>query len=259
MRTALTAVALLVTAGCAAGGPGPVKPLSRTLAMNSEATSSLSSRDARLQDGSVYQAWQFEGVAGTMVQIDVISRDFDAYAMLEDPAGNRIARDDDSGGGTNARIVAALQVTGTYRIIANSFRQKQYGRYTVRLTNTGLASGGVTTGGSLAGTVGQIQKGQTVTGRLSLSDTRLSDNSVYQAWTYQGRAGDQIQVDVMSSEFDAYAIIQDGNGNRLASDDDSGGGTNARIVFTLPYSGAYRIIANTYRQGAFGTYTLSVR
>ena len=45
----------------------------------------------------------------------------------------------------------------------------------------------------------------------------------------------------------------------LARDDDSGGGTNARIAFTLPAAGAYRIIANTYRQGSYGPYALSVR
>jgi hypothetical protein len=111
----------------------------------------------------------------------------------------------------------------------------------------------------LQGTVGQILKGQTVTGQLSLSDARLSDNSVYQAWTYVGRAGERIQVDVMSSNFDAYVIIQNAGGVQLASDDDSGGGTNARVVFALPYAGAYRIVANTYRQGAYGTYTISVR
>lgn len=111
----------------------------------------------------------------------------------------------------------------------------------------------------LQGTVGQILKGQTVSGQLSLSDARLSDNSVFQAWTYVGRRGERIQVDVMSSAFDAYAILQDAGGVKLAADDDSGGGTNARIVFTLPAAGAYRIIANTYRQGSFGQYTLTIR
>jgi len=258
MKSVLASAVALALAGCAPR-PGELKPVTRMIAMNTEATSSLSSRDPRLQDGSVYQAWRFNAVAGTMVQIDVISGDFDAYAMLEDPSGNRIARDDDSGEGTNARIVAALPVTGSYRIIANTYRQNQFGRYTVRLTSTGMASGGAAPGGTLAGTVGQILRGQTVTGQLSLSDARLSDNSVYQAWTYLGSAGERIQVDVMSSNFDAYLIIQDGTGNRLAADDDSGGGTNARITFTLPYTGAYRIIANTYRQGSYGSYTLAVR
>jgi hypothetical protein len=110
----------------------------------------------------------------------------------------------------------------------------------------------------LAGTVGQIMRGQTVAGRLSLSDARLPDNSVYQAWTLVGRRGERVQVDVMSSDFDAYLILQDAAGVKLATDDDSGGGTNARLIFTLPADGAYRIIA-TYHQGSFGAYTLFVR
>jgi hypothetical protein len=112
---------------------------------------------------------------------------------------------------------------------------------------------------TLPGTVGQILKGQSVSGTLSPGDPRLSDNSVYQAWTYIGTGGERIQIDVMSSAFDAYAILEDATGKMLARDDDSGGGTNARIVFTLPASGAYRIIANTYRQGSYGPYTVSVR
>ncbi len=112
---------------------------------------------------------------------------------------------------------------------------------------------------TLPGTVGQIMPGQTMSGQLSMTDSRLSDNSVYQAWTYVGARGERIQVDVMSSAFDAYAILEDANGKVLARDDDSGGGTNARIVFTLPAAGAYRIIANTYRQGSYGAYTLTVR
>jgi hypothetical protein len=112
---------------------------------------------------------------------------------------------------------------------------------------------------TLPGTVGQVLKGQTIGGQLSLTDPRLSDNSVYQAWTYIGSRGERIQVDVTSSVFDAYAIIADSSGNALARDDDSGGGTNARIVFRVPANAAYRIIANTYRQGSYGQYTLSVR
>jgi hypothetical protein len=112
---------------------------------------------------------------------------------------------------------------------------------------------------TLPGTVGQIMKGQAVSGQLSLADSRRADNSVYQAWTYMGTRGERIEVDVTSSSFDAFAILEDAPGKVLARDDDSGGGTNARIVFTVPAAGAYRIIASTYRQGSYGQYTLSVR
>jgi len=112
---------------------------------------------------------------------------------------------------------------------------------------------------TLPGTVGQIMMGQSVSGQLSLGDPRLPDNSVYQAWTYIGARGQRIRIDVTSSAFDAYAILQDASNKALSHDDDSGGGTDARIVFTLPAAGAYRIVVNTYRQGAYGPYTLTVR
>jgi hypothetical protein len=68
-----------------------------------------------------------------------------------------------------------------------------------------------------------------------------------------------VTLEVTSTDFDAYAVIQDQNGNVLARDDDSGGNLNARIVFTLPYTGNYRMLANTLRVGATGAYSLSVR
>ena len=257
-RTPL-ALALLALAACAPSPPRTIAPATRTLAMNSQATGTLTRGDARLRDSSVFQAWRFDALAGQTIQVDVMSTDFDAYAILQTVQDSVLARDDDSGGHTNARITYTIPATGTYEILANSYQKGRYGRYTVGLRSLGMASGAAAPGGVLPGTVGQIERGQTMGGQLAPTDPKLSDGSVYQAWTYVGRAGETITVDVMSSDFDAYAIIQDGNCTKLAADDDSGGGTNARITYTLPYSGAYRIIANTYRQGSYGSFTLSVR
>ena len=261
MNRAKLALTFLALAGCASGPSTRLGPMAeRTVAANNvEVSGQLTRSDAQLRDSSVYQAWRFEGVAGQMVQIDVMSTDFDAFAILTDGAGTKLTDNDDGGGGTNARIIYTLPAAGTYRVLANSLAKGRYGRYTLRVRSLGMASSGNATGGLLPGTVGQILRGQTMSGQLSANDPKLSDGSVYQAWTYIGRAGETIQVDVTSTDFDAYAIIQDGNGVKLAADDDAGGGTNARITYTLPYSGAYRLIANTYRQGSFGAFSMSVR
>jgi hypothetical protein len=257
-----TAVFLLpaVLAACATGGGRSrgVAPRSGTLSMNSEATATLRRDDARLSDNSVYHVWRFYGSAGQTIQIDVMSAAFDAYAILEDDNGARLATDDDGGDGLDARIVYTLPRSGNYRIFANTYRANRYGQYSIRLTSlsSGVLGGGVGTGPGMMGTLG---RGQTVSGRLTMSDPRLNGGSVYHAYTYMGVAGETVVIEVISSDFDAYAIIQDGDGNNLAQDDDSGDGLNARLVFTLPYTGTYRIIANTYRQGAYGSYTLMVR
>jgi serine protease Do len=255
---AVAASAVLLLAGCAA--PGRVAPV-RTgqIALNSEVTGVLERGDARLNDGSVYQAWRFFGTQGQPVRIDVISGAFDAFVILEGPAGDEVARNDDGGDGTDARLSVTLPVTGDYRIIANTYRQGQFGRYVLRLTGgpppAPMGGGGMV----MSGTVGQILRGQIVSGRLGPNDARLADNSLYQAWTHFGQAGETITLDVMSSDFDAYAVIQDASGNVLTRDDDSGEGQNARVAFTLPYTGMYRLIANTFRPNATGAYTLAVR
>jgi len=262
MRRLVLLGTALVLAGC--GGGARVAPVrGGSITIPGEVAGTLTRRDQRLNDNSVYQAWSFYGTAGQNVQIDVLSRDFDAFAILQGPAGNEIARDDDSGEGTDARVQVFLPTSGTYRVLANAFRPGQTGRYVLRLSSLGQAAVAApvvsSIGGTGAGTIGQVLRGQVVQGRLTTSDSRLQDNTFFQAWTYYGQAGEMITVDVVSSQFDAYAVIQDMNGTALARDDDSGGNLNARITFTLPYTGAFRLIANTLRQGATGAYTLSVR
>ncbi len=259
MRRLMWVGTAVLLAGCAGGRVAPVR--SGTIAMNSEVTGRLSRGDARLNDGSVYQAWTFYGSQGDMVTIDVMSDAFDAFCILQGPAGNEIARDDDSGDGLNARVSVALPVSGQYRIIANTYRKNQFGAYRVRLTSGAAPAplGQPNAAPVTAGTMGQVLRGQSVQGRLTSNDARLADNTFYQAWTFYGQAGEAVTLDVTSGDFDAYAVIQDVNGHVLARDDDSGGGLNARITFTLPYTGNYRFIANTLRVGATGAYTLSVR
>lgn len=250
--------AALALAGCG-GTSRPSPARTGVIAMNSEVTGVLAQSDATLNDGSVYQAWRFYGTQGQLVQIDVMSGSFDAFAILEGPAGNEIARDDDSGEGTDAHLSVALPVTGNYRVIANTYRRGQFGRYVLRLVGGGASQPMVGGGMPMAGTVGQIQRGQFVNGQLTLSDARFADNAVFQAWAYFGQVGEAITLDVMSGDFDPVAVLQDANGGVLARDDDSGEGLNARITYTFPYTGMYRLIATTYNRDATGAYTLSVR
>ena len=58
--------------------------------------------------------------AGKSYQFDHMSKAFDAYLYLEDPDGQLLAEDDDSGGGLDSRIVYRPATTGTYRVIAAS-------------------------------------------------------------------------------------------------------------------------------------------
>ncbi|MCP2732447.1 trypsin-like peptidase domain-containing protein [Limnofasciculus baicalensis] len=82
------------------------------------------------------------------------------------------------------------------------------------------------------------------------------DNSFFDLYAFQGRVGQRVEIDMIGQEIDPYLILLDPNGNDLAQDDDSGGGNNARIAITLPETGTYLLIANSYQARQAGTYKL---
>lgn len=106
----------------------------------------------------------------------------------------------------------------------------------------------------------QIVPNTPVSGLLSdKSGVLPSDNSYFDAYTFEGKAGQQITIEMDSSEVDPYLILLAPDGRDLAQDDDGGGGANARLVTALPADGVYTILANSYQPGETGRYRLNIR
>ncbi|HKG11792.1 MAG TPA: S8 family serine peptidase [Pyrinomonadaceae bacterium] len=220
---------------------------------------SLSGTDCRLADNSSFDKYSFSGTAGQQVSISMSSSAFDTFLILLKPDGSPLASDDDGGGGTNSRIPASsgtitLPTTGTYIVYANSFSAGVTGAYSLTLT-------GQTPGGSCPSS--GISLGQTVGGTLSGSDCQLSDGSLFDSYTFSGTAGQQISVSMSSPTFDTYLLLLRPDNTLLAEDDDGGGGTNSRMpassgTITLPATGTYRILANSFSAGVTGGYTLTL-
>lgn len=84
------------------------------------------------------------------------------------------------------------------------------------------------------------------------------DNSYYDLYAFEGKAGQSISIDMSSEQIDSYLILLNSNGQELAQDDDSGGEKNARIVITLPEDGTYKLLANSYEAGESGEYKLKI-
>jgi S1-C subfamily serine protease len=83
------------------------------------------------------------------------------------------------------------------------------------------------------------------------------DNSFFDIYTFEGRAGQEVTIEMNSQEIDSYLILLDPTGQELAQDDDGGGNSNAKIQVTLPENGTYTILANSAKEGEFGRYRLS--
>src|SRR5262249_42647959 len=59
-------------------------------------------------------------------------------------------------------------------------------------------------------------------------------------------------IDMTSAAFDTFLELYDPAGKKIADDDDSGGGLNARIIVTAPRDGEYRIQARSFHDGSGG-------
>lgn len=104
-----------------------------------------------------------------------------------------------------------------------------------------------------------IAVGQSASDSLTAGDPLLrSRHSPYRMWSLEGKAGQRVVIDLMSSDFDAYLILRGADGRTMGSDDDSGEGTNARLHAVLPRDGTYRVIATAVGDSARGRYTLAV-
>lgn len=132
----------------------------------------LASTDCALQDGSFMDLYQIAVTANGRLQIDVASAAFDAYLILflRNADGTRVAvgADNNSAGGTNARITRDVVAGETYLIGANSLLANMTGPYQVTLqTATFMIVGGAPP------TVGGTREASVAKAKLSMGEKAL--------------------------------------------------------------------------------------
>ncbi len=239
--------------------PGPV--VDHPIALGQTVHGTLTEHSPEESDGTWYEQYTFTGRAGQTVQVTMRSADVDSYLNLgQAGAGGftSLATNDDASAGANdARIVFTLPADGAYVIHANTLAPAT-GSFELALEQGDAAAASAASPGV---TLTEIAAGQPVAGSLATTDARANDNSYFDPYVYHGHAGERLVITLRSSAFDSYLTYGTLNGGRftsIASDDDSGGGTDSRLEVTLPADGDYVIRANSLAPNATGAYTLQV-
>ena len=102
----------------------------------------LASKDLQIAQANPAQEkdYTIEGNQGDQLEINVTSRDFDAYLTLLDPEGNVITQNDNVDfKNKNSRIIATLPEAGAYSAVIKNLNKKG-GRYTLTWKVKGRAS-----------------------------------------------------------------------------------------------------------------------
>ncbi|MEM9772035.1 MAG: CHAT domain-containing protein [Cyanobacteria bacterium P01_D01_bin.73] len=88
----------------------------------------LTTEDAKINDGTHIDRYEFQGKAGESVAIELNSEDFDAYLILNHN-GQLIGKDNNGSGTRNAFMVTELPDDGTYQVLVNTANAGETGQY----------------------------------------------------------------------------------------------------------------------------------
>ena len=216
------------------------------------------SKEGRLEAGDTQgrrgreDHWTFQGREGQLARIDAVAENhFDSYLVLL-RNGVPIDSNDDGGDGQNARLMTILPASGTYTIVVSKFSESgSDGRYTLSLNLAEAPAG--------AGRVERLTAGQRVSGRLEAGDRPRSGGGFEDIFEFDGRAGQDIVLEMHSSDFDSYLELRDPDGGMVAENDDGGDGHDAMIMTRLSRAGRFRVIARSYGEAeASGFYELTL-
>ncbi len=110
-----------------------------------------------------------------------------------------------------------------------------------------------------------LRPGETARHTLGPDDPALDDGTTYRLYRLDVAAGQRYTLTLASDAFDAFLAIGtlanetgDAALDVIDSDDDDGGGTDARIAFTAPETGRLYARANALSEGETGAYTLAL-
>lgn len=91
------------------------------------------------------------------------------------------------------------------------------------------------------------------------ADDLAEDGHRFKLYLLPLKAGQSYQFELHSNDFDGFLRLLSPRGDLLASDDDSAGGRHARLRFTPPFDGVYRLQATSHGKDAVGKFTLTAR
>lgn len=253
IHRAVVAAAVLTSAPALGAqlASAPLLPLGRTQ------DGTLSRTDPTLNERGRFQVYRLDVRVGQRYAIVMRADDFDAYLSIARQVNgltDYLASDDDGAGNSNARLKWTPKVEGTYYLVAQSLKEDGIGNFTVRLDT--LPAVIITPPRAIA-------LNEAITGELTETDPAVDEKGPYfDLYRFSARRGQKLVIEMTGSgDLDSFVGIGRMTGDSLTideTDDDGGGGKNARLRYTVQEEGEYIIRAQALEANSTGSYTLKV-
>jgi hypothetical protein len=218
-----------------------------------EEAGSLANGDDVLDDGEFIDVYEFTGRPGQRVTLELSSEDFDTYLILSDPSGEH-EQNDDADGTTDSLIATTLTESGTYRVGVTSYEGGETGAYRLIIEQDDTDSGA-----QQNRDVETLTVGRATVGELEPSDQTLDSTGEYQdTYVFDGRAGQSVNIEMTSNDFDTYVALITPSGDMIENDDFDGSTSRSVVELNLNETGRYRVMATSYAADEIGEYRLTV-
>jgi hypothetical protein len=256
-RRAGIALALAAVLAGTVGSASAQEPTE--IGIGSTVSGTLTSSDPALLDRGPARVYSFQAEEGQFLVAVLRSGAFDAYlTLMRTVSGvtDVVDSDDDSGGGSDARLRFRVPATGVYYLVAQGYSAEDTGGYSLTLDVAAPAR---------PATPQPLRMGETRDGTLMADGPILFDGNAdlpYHLYTLEAQAGQQLVIGLDSDDFDAFLAFGPMVGDMVevtATDDDGGGGSDARLRVSIPRDGTYGIHARPLSAGGTGAYTITVR
>lgn len=222
----------------------------------------LQSGDETLGSGEYIDSYTFEGLPGERVDIELTSSDFDTYLILVTPSYEQIENDDADGSTSRSFIQADLTEAGMYRVVVTSYAPGEQGAYRLTMNPAGAAAGNAPASGGSPPVASrdsmELTLGQTTRGGLSPNDALLVEGEYHDIYVFDANAGEDIEVDLQSSQFDTYLVVESPSGQTFENDDFNGSIAQSIVRLTARETGRYRVMVTSYAAQETGNYELLV-
>jgi redox-sensitive bicupin YhaK (pirin superfamily) len=248
----------------------------RTLELEVPATGRLDAENSafRAVGGYPLHVWDLQLAPGQTVTIDLMSDEIDPYLYLTGGSLEEAIQNDDAMGTWNSQIVYTSDAGGRYFVVASAYDITS-GPYTLRVQEgapSGMFDGGDMDfeaawaqmrqlPGDLTADGEPLSIGSTITSELrdQMGTFRTESGHLLEAWHLTLSAGEAIDLELRSDDFDAYLyLVPQTPGAPVLEDDDGAGGTDSRILYRSEAGGRYLVVVSSFGVGEAGVYRLRV-
>lgn len=234
-------------------------PAPAPLALGQSVQGALLDDDPQNDLPQVFDGYLIDAPVGARLEIVARSSAIDTVLELgrrEGPSGwLALAFDDDGlGEGTNSRLRYTVTDPGPVEVRVMSFDAVARGAYSLSAVDRGPPPP--------PPPPGSMAVGDSVSGELGDQDGVAGDDRFFDDYDVQTSAGQRLVItlrsDVHDTLIEVYRQDADGAMEMVASDDDSAGDLDSRVILNAE-GGVYRIRSTSFAANESGPYTLSVR